>query len=36
MVPNEDFSELVCSGIPLELDAEDMSVLGKLDYLNLV
>ncbi|HLO85744.1 MAG TPA: cupin domain-containing protein [Nostocaceae cyanobacterium] len=27
MVPNEDFSELIRSGIPGELDAEDMAVL---------
>ncbi len=30
MVPNEDFSELIRSGIPVELDEEDMSVLGRL------
>jgi hypothetical protein len=36
MVLNEYFSELVCSGIPLELDAEDMSVLGRLDYFSFV
>ncbi len=29
MVPNEDFSELIRSGIPVELDAEDMAVLGR-------
>lgn len=28
MVPNEDFSELIRRGIPVELDAEDMAVLG--------
>jgi mannose-6-phosphate isomerase-like protein (cupin superfamily) len=33
MVPNEDFSELIRSGIPVELDAEDMAVLGRLDAL---
>ncbi|MBW4562554.1 MAG: cupin domain-containing protein [Mojavia pulchra JT2-VF2] len=33
MVPNEDFSELIRSGIPMELDAEDMAVLGRLDAL---
>ncbi|WP_066375381.1 MULTISPECIES: cupin domain-containing protein [unclassified Anabaena] len=27
MVPNEDFSELIRSGTPQELDAEDMAVL---------
>jgi mannose-6-phosphate isomerase-like protein (cupin superfamily) len=27
MVPNEDFAELVRSGIPAELDAEDLAVL---------
>ncbi|MDB9457617.1 cupin domain-containing protein [Dolichospermum circinale CS-1225] len=31
MVPNENFSELIRSGIPVELDAEDMTVLGRLD-----
>lgn len=31
MVPNEDFAELIRSGTPLELDAEDMKVLGRLD-----
>jgi mannose-6-phosphate isomerase-like protein (cupin superfamily) len=29
MVPNEDFSELIRSGIPVELDAEDMKVLSR-------
>ncbi|MGD1909510.1 MAG: cupin domain-containing protein [Rivularia sp. (in: cyanobacteria)] len=29
MVPNEDFAELIRSGIPVELDAEDMAVLGR-------
>jgi mannose-6-phosphate isomerase-like protein (cupin superfamily) len=30
MVPNEDFSELIRSGTPVELDEEDMSVLSRL------
>ena len=30
MVPNEDFAELIRSGISVELDAEDMAVLGRL------
>jgi mannose-6-phosphate isomerase-like protein (cupin superfamily) len=30
MVPNEDFAELIRSGIPVELDEEDMAVLGRL------
>ncbi|MBD2448607.1 cupin domain-containing protein [Nostoc sp. FACHB-152] len=33
MVPNEDFSELIRSGTPVELDAEDMAVFGRLDNL---
>lgn len=33
MVPNEDFSELIRSGIPTELDAEDMAVLGRFNTL---
>ncbi len=33
MVPNEDFAELIRSGIPVELDAEDMAVLGRFDAL---
>lgn len=33
MVPNEDFAELIRSGIPVELDAQDMAVLGRLDGL---
>ncbi|WP_017654448.1 cupin domain-containing protein [Fortiea contorta] len=33
MVPNEDFSELIRSGTPMELDAEDMAVLGRVDAL---
>ncbi len=31
MVPNEDFSELIRSGTPVELDMEDMAVLGRLE-----
>jgi hypothetical protein len=30
MIPNEDFSELIRSGIPVDLDVEDLSVLGRL------
>ncbi|BAZ10879.1 cupin 2 domain-containing protein [Calothrix sp. NIES-4071] len=30
MVPNEDFSQLIRSGIPVELDEEDMQVLSRL------
>lgn len=33
MVPNEDFAELIRSGTPVELDAEDMAVFGRLDTL---
>lgn len=33
MVPNEDFAELIRSGIPVELDDEDMRVLGRSDML---
>ncbi|OCR01581.1 cupin [Oscillatoriales cyanobacterium USR001] len=33
MVPNEDFVELIRSGIPVELDAEDMRVLRRSDVL---
>lgn len=33
MIPNEDFAELIRSGIPVELDTEDMAVLGRLDSL---
>ncbi|MCU0535070.1 MAG: cupin domain-containing protein [Hydrococcus sp. Prado102] len=33
MVPNEDFSELIRSGIPEQLDEEDLSVLQRLDSL---
>ncbi|KYC40775.1 cupin [Scytonema hofmannii PCC 7110] len=29
MVPNEDFAELIRSGIPVELDEEDMAVLQR-------
>ncbi len=29
MVPNEDFAELIRSGIPVELDEEDLAVLGR-------
>lgn len=34
MVPNEDFAELIRSGTRVELDAEDMAVLGRLDGWN--
>lgn len=33
MVPNEDFAELIRSGTPTELDAEDMAVLRRSDGL---
>jgi mannose-6-phosphate isomerase-like protein (cupin superfamily) len=33
MVPNENFVELIRSGIPVELDEEDMRVLGRSDVL---
>lgn len=33
MVPNEDFSELIRSGMPVELDEEDLAVLGRVDSL---
>ncbi len=33
MVPNEDFSELIRSGIPEKLDEEDLNVLLRLDAL---
>jgi mannose-6-phosphate isomerase-like protein (cupin superfamily) len=33
MVPNEDFSELIRSGIPSSLDEEDLQVLSRLDSL---
>ena len=36
MVPNEDFSELIRRGVPVELDAEDMIVLERLDSLKFV
>ena len=29
MVPNEDFSELIRSGIPSQLDAEDLKVIAN-------
>lgn len=29
MVPNEDFAELIRSGVPVELDDEDMAVLRR-------
>ena len=31
MVPNEDFAELIRSGEPVELDEEDLAVLGRRD-----
>ncbi len=31
MVPNEDFAELIRSGIPVDLDAEDLAVLRRSD-----
>jgi mannose-6-phosphate isomerase-like protein (cupin superfamily) len=33
MIPNEDFAELIRSGTPVELDAEDLSVLRRSDGL---
>jgi mannose-6-phosphate isomerase-like protein (cupin superfamily) len=33
MVPNEDFAELIRSGTPVELDAEDMAVLRRSERL---
>jgi mannose-6-phosphate isomerase-like protein (cupin superfamily) len=33
MVPNEDFAELIHSGIPVELDEEDRAVLQRSDAL---
>ena len=33
MVPNEDFSELIRSGIPAELDEEDLQVFSRMDSL---
>ncbi len=35
MVPNEDFAELIRSGISVELDEEDMAVLQRSDALLL-
>ncbi len=35
MVPNEDFAELIRSGTPAELDAEDMAVLRRSDTIVL-
>jgi hypothetical protein len=32
-VPNEDFVELIRSGTPVELDEEDLRVLGRSDVL---
>ena len=31
MVPNEDFAELIRSGIPVPLDQEDLDVLQRHD-----
>ena len=31
MVPNEDFAELIRNGTPVELDQEDLQVLGRTD-----
>jgi len=31
MIPNENFAELIRSGIPVELDAEDLEVLRRSD-----
>jgi mannose-6-phosphate isomerase-like protein (cupin superfamily) len=36
MVPNEDFAELIRSGSPVELDAEDLAVLRRSDVLSRV
>ncbi|MBD2186237.1 cupin domain-containing protein [Planktothrix sp. FACHB-1355] len=33
MVPNEDFVELIRSGTPVELDEDDLRVLGRADAL---
>lgn len=33
MVPNEDFAELIRSGMPVELDEQDMAVLRRSDAL---
>lgn len=35
MVPNEDFAELIRSGIPVELDEDDLRVIGRNDALVL-
>ncbi|MGB7444442.1 MAG: cupin domain-containing protein [Coleofasciculaceae cyanobacterium] len=35
MVPNEDFAELIRSGVPVELDEEDLRVIGRNDSLVL-
>jgi mannose-6-phosphate isomerase-like protein (cupin superfamily) len=35
MVPNEDFAELIRSGMPVELDEEDLQVLRRTDALVL-
>jgi hypothetical protein len=36
MIPNEDFAELIRSGIPAELDAEDLAVLQRAPLPQLV
>ncbi|WP_199294557.1 cupin domain-containing protein [Anabaena sp. FACHB-1237] len=36
MVPNEEFSELIRSGIPVEFDDEDIAVLGRLDSCKFI
>jgi mannose-6-phosphate isomerase-like protein (cupin superfamily) len=36
MIPNEDFAELIRSGIPVELDEEDMAVLRRSPVPQLV
>lgn len=36
MVPNEDFAELIRSGTPVDLDAEDMQVLSRSDIGKIV
>ncbi|GAB4231660.1 MAG: hypothetical protein Kow0049_14190 [Stanieria sp.] len=33
MVPNEDFSELILSGMPTELDEQDLQVMTRIDSL---
>ncbi len=33
MVPNEDFSELILSGMPTELDEQDLQVMARIDSL---